>query len=90
MNRTCSDCGVKPGEAHIPGCDVARCTLCGWQRFSCDCGEEVEGEIWTGEWPGDVELREGLADDMNDLYRKAMFGLLIWNGQRFVRSEDAE
>ena len=55
--RPCHDCGVKPGERHQEGCDVARCTSCKGQRLSCDC-EDGEPEIWTGIWPGYKECYE--------------------------------
>ena len=56
----CNDCGADPGTPHQDGCDVARCTLCGWQRISCEHadGDGGWGQLWTGEWPGDVECRE--------------------------------
>lgn len=55
----CHDCGVSPGEAHLPGCDVARCLSCGRQRLSCSCkGNEGDGNIWTGLWPGTIECFE--------------------------------
>jgi hypothetical protein len=56
----CHDCAVSPGEKHKDGCDVARCLECGFQRISCE-HEESDlgwGEIWTGEWPGELECRE--------------------------------
>ena len=50
-NDPCHDCGVKPGEAHDPGCDIARCLVCKRQRLQCDC-KGGDGEIWEGIWPG--------------------------------------
>lgn len=32
---TCPDCAVNVGERHERGCDVARCTKCGWQELGC-------------------------------------------------------
>ena len=34
----CHDCGCKEGEIHEVGCDCERCTNCGGQLISCDCG----------------------------------------------------
>lgn len=44
----------------MDGCDVARCTECGFQRISCGCkgSKKGWGAIWTGEWPGDEVCRE--------------------------------
>jgi hypothetical protein len=33
----CSDCAVKLGEFHDPGCDMERCPVCLRQRISCGC-----------------------------------------------------
>lgn len=56
-NKPCHDCGVLPGEAHIGGCDTARCLVCGNQWLSCGC-KKGEGDIWTGLWPGTISCYE--------------------------------
>lgn len=57
--RHCPDCGIAPGQRHEEGCDVARCSVCGFQRLSCAHAEgEGDGGIWSGEWPGLAECRE--------------------------------
>lgn len=53
----CPDCGVKIGEKHSVGCDVARCLKCGGQRLGCRC-KKGGGDIWTGVWPGVKEAHE--------------------------------
>lgn len=64
-DKTCGDCGVKPGEFHVPGCDVERCPLCGGQMISCggDCEPDkhlTDADLmpWTGVWPGEKECIE--------------------------------
>lgn len=67
--RNCPDCAVAPGESHISGCDVARCTACGYQRISCEHGGSQAGwdALWTGIWPGELEaVWYGVT--LNDLY----------------------
>lgn len=56
-HRSCPDCGVKPGQAHLDGCDVARCKECGGQAISC--GHTSKNvDIWDGLWPGTKECYE--------------------------------
>lgn len=57
-NQTCHDCGVKPGEKHLGGCDVARCLICRGQYLSCGCGDDGYGDVWDGMWPGTRECYE--------------------------------
>jgi hypothetical protein len=55
----CPGCGVAPGDAHQPGCDVERCSVCGLQALHGPCDwHEPEAAKWTGEWPGVAECRE--------------------------------
>lgn len=83
--ESCHDCGVQPGFAHTDGCDVARCTVCGFQRIGCEHGNKNVGwgQVWTGRWPGEIEVEEGLATDLNDLAAKAAQGVLRWDGSRW-------
>jgi hypothetical protein len=67
VSTLCGDCGVASSERHEEGCDVARCTACGYQRIGCDC-KGGQPTVWKGEWPGDLECREygWLRDDDRD------------------------
>lgn len=56
-HRKCHDCGVSPGEAHLEGCDTARCLKCNGQYLSCDC-EDGYGDVWDGMWPGTMYAYE--------------------------------
>jgi len=52
----CHDCGAKPGETHMPGCDTERCSVCGGQKIGCHCeGHDPYFARWTGLWPGEAE-----------------------------------
>lgn len=54
--QKCHDCGASPGEPHIEGCDVERCSVCGHQRIGCGCkGHDRRFARWTGIWPGKAE-----------------------------------
>lgn len=68
----CPDCGVAPGEPHIAGCDVERCSACGGQWVSCDCDSEMHDPLfsrWVGFWPGKIEA-DALGVDLNGFYRQ--------------------
>jgi hypothetical protein len=55
----CHDCGIKPGQAHKPGCDIERCSSCGQQKLGCECEDhDPLFARWTGVWPGYAEARE--------------------------------
>lgn len=43
MTDKCPDCGVAPGQTHVPGCDVEQCPRCGGQAIGCDCIYKVCG-----------------------------------------------
>lgn len=59
----CHDCGAKPGETHMGGCDVEHCSWCGGQVLMCGGCKDKKGKMrhdpffarWTGLWPGSAE-----------------------------------
>lgn len=66
--KNCHDCNAKPGEPHMEGCDVERCSVCGGQRLVCSCeGHDPKFSRWTGFWPGSLEA-EALGIDLNTFY----------------------
>jgi hypothetical protein len=75
VRGNCGDCSVTPGTPHIDGCDVARCTACGYQRIGCDHGGSSTGwgQLWTGIWPGDIEVAMYGYDSLNDVMRNAVW-----------------
>jgi len=92
--RNCPDCGVKPGQTHEGGCDVERCSSCGLQLISCDCGEYNEETDcmenkphdpafarWTGFWPGHLEAT-ALGIDLNKFITSGLYELF------FIKPED--
>lgn len=98
----CGDCGAVPGDKHVPGCDVERCKICGWQALGCDC-PSPEGEyastldatfgdwkstVWTGTWPGKEEMREFDLLDLNMVASFQANQLLVWDSdkERLVRN----
>lgn len=57
--KNCHDCGAKPGETHMPGCDTEQCSVCGRQKIGCNCeGHDPFFARWTGLWPGSAEAAE--------------------------------
>jgi|JI10StandDraft_1071094.scaffolds.fasta_scaffold09527_6 hypothetical protein len=56
--RPCHDCGVRPGQYHVPSCDAERCPRCLRQAISCGC---ADGDFDDDD--DDDELDDGALDD---------------------------
>lgn len=74
--ENCFDCAVAPGQPHVPGCDIERCSVCHLQRLGCSCAaHNPDLARWTGLWPGEIECRERgwmIGPGMPDLNRWIM------------------
>ena len=75
--RDCHDCKAKPGECHILGCDIERCSVCGSQWISCGCKKhDQKFARWTGIFPGSSES-QFLGIDLNEFHRKGLYEIFF-------------
>ncbi len=78
-------CGAKPGAFHVPGCDVARCSLCGGQLIACDCIYRCNGiAVETMEETHPDIFEKGPTEDMYGPYDaevERLGGRLPWTGE---------
>lgn len=35
--EVCGDCGARPGQLHVAGCEFETCPVCGERVIACDC-----------------------------------------------------
>lgn len=79
----CPDCGVLPGHPHTPGCDVERCSICGYQIIGCDCDKSKHDPLfarWTGIHPGAAEAAYLGIDLYNPGEHKILAALMVKPG----------
>ncbi len=85
MGRTCGDCGASPGEAHVPGCDVEICILCGRQAIGCPCVYELSGIVYDSMEATHPDIySNGPTEEMDVVYEKAVQeagGPVLWSGE---------
>lgn len=79
----CHDCGVKPGEFHIAGCDVEPCPRCGHQSIACNCIYEVCGiDVDTMEEKHPDIYRDGPTKEMYATWdREWAHRRIPWSGE---------
>ncbi|SDH66854.1 hypothetical protein SAMN05421505_12010 [Sinosporangium album] len=74
----CPSCGAAPGQLHGWGCSTARCPECGQQALSCEDHTNSRA-VWSGRFPGEVEVEIYGLEDLNDLGRRAERGEFVWD-----------
>lgn len=89
--QPCGDCGVLPGERHLPGCDIAACSVCGGQRLQCEwvgsCPDHDPAFArWTGLFPGVAEST-ALGIDLNTFYELGLHRVFFVKPKRGTTTE---